>query len=136
VLTSTPTDKGLITWYGSNNPPSAAYNCGNDAPIDCDNSNLASKNICQDLANNLNSDTGGGLPVSPRSVCINNAGNVCCISWANDVGGMLKGYLLSGFNNAMNSCNPGNSQISARVHNARLGGVCTTECVSNRPSQC
>ncbi|KAJ7615956.1 hypothetical protein FB45DRAFT_680231, partial [Roridomyces roridus] len=71
---------------------------------------------------------------SPRSICQTVNGNQCCVSWANAVSGLIQLDLVSAANDVLNDC--GGNDISGLTRNTNLNGICTTQCLSNRPSGC
>jgi hypothetical protein len=135
-LLGTATHQAPTSPFQTPMPPSAEYNCGDNAPVDCDNNNLAYKYICDSLANYLDANYGSGVPIGPRSICNQDQNNQCCTSWANDAPNLVDSMLIPGLTNALNTCDPQNPMVSARVHNAKLGQTCTTQCLSNRPTHC
>lgn len=88
--------------------------------------------VCLALISTL---SGAGVSTSPRAICLSQSGNQCCISWGNVVPGLVQNSLYNGANNARNGCG-GGVLVSAVVRDVNLHGVCTNQCLSNRPSGC
>ncbi|KAH8768137.1 hypothetical protein F5883DRAFT_68893 [Diaporthe sp. PMI_573] len=105
--------------------------CGSNL-IECNSSNTAYTTVCSALIGTLSS---AGVSTSPRSICLTQSGNRCCISWANAVPGMVQRDLYNAANNARSICGGGGT-VSARVRDVNLHGVCTIQCLSNRPEGC
>jgi WD40 domain-containing protein len=145
---STSYGNGTLVWYGidptanTTNPKpkslaiqGANYNCGDNEPVNCDNQNEAFRWRCNGLIEAIERNNNGLLPRSPRSTCWNVGNGDCCTSWANDAPGIPQGDLLPAMRKALDRC-PGPDLISANVHWVLLGDVCTTQCVSNRATNC
>lgn len=111
--------------------PAVARRCGSNQ-VACDSSHMAYTSVCSALMNTLSNT---GVNTSPRALCLTQSGNQCCISWGNVVPGLLQSDLWNGANNARNVCG-GGGLVSAVVHDTSLHGVCTNQCLSNRPTGC
>lgn len=111
--------------------PAVDRRCGSNQ-VTCDSANAAYTTVCTALINTL---SGAGVSTSPRSICLSQSGNQCCISWGNVVPGLVQNDLRNGANNARDRCG-GGGLVSAVVRDANLHGVCTNQCLSNRPTGC
>lgn len=110
----------------------SARACGTN-DVTCSGSNLASTNICSQLVNSLN--TGISIGNSPRSICLGQSNNQCCVSWSGAVGTMPESNLVNAANKIFATCwSPTNGSGLAR--NVILNNICVTECLSNRPDGC
>lgn len=110
----------------------SARACGTN-DVTCSGSNLASTNICSQLVNSLN--TGISIGNSPRSICLGQSNNQCCVSWSGAVGTMPESNLVNAANKIFGTCwSPTNGSGLAR--NVILNNICVTECLSNRPDGC
>ncbi|KAJ7622191.1 hypothetical protein FB45DRAFT_980575 [Roridomyces roridus] len=107
--------------------------CGSNN-VNCSGSHTADRNACIQLVGSLSANSGQGVGVAPRSICQTVNGNQCCVSWANPASGLTQGELVSGANAVLNGC--GGNAISGLTRNTNLNGICTTQCLSNRPNGC
>jgi hypothetical protein len=107
--------------------------CGSN-DVTCSGSHTADINSCFSLITNLENNPGTTLNESPRSICLTQNGNQCCVSWANPVGGLTQGQLVSAATKIFDTCI--NDRISGLARNVNLNGVCTTECLSDRATGC
>lgn len=105
--------------------------CGSNQ-VTCSSTNQAYTTVCTALMGTLGS---AGVGTSPRSICLTQAGNQCCISWGNPVPALVQSNLYNGANTARNSCGS-SGLVSAIVRDVNLHGVCTNQCLSNRPEGC
>jgi hypothetical protein len=151
VLNSTlmPND-GLLTVYGSATPPNRTstlrpflekrYPCGSNEPVECDLlENQANHDLCVLLLQDLTSNFKVPLGISPRSICRHSTGEPdCCASWAADTPGMVQGHLVNGLAKMLDRCTrKWYNVISARVGATILADrTCTTQCLSDRPTDC
>lgn len=111
--------------------PQVDRRCGSNQVV-CDGSNMAYTSVCNALISTL---SGAGVSTSPRAICLSQSGNQCCISWGNVVPGLVQNSLYNAANNARNGCG-GGGLVSAVVRDVSLHGVCTNQCLSNRPTGC
>lgn len=110
----------------------SARACGTN-DVTCSGSHLASTDICSQLVNSLN--TGISIGNSPRSICLGQSNNQCCVSWSGAVGTMPESNLVNAANKIFATCwSPTNGSGLAR--NVILNNICVTECLSNRPDGC
>lgn len=105
--------------------------CGGNQ-VQCNGGNSAYTSVCSALIDSLRSV---GVNTSPRSICLSQSGNQCCISWANPAPGLVQVDLYNAANKARNTCGGGGT-VSAVVRDVNLHGVCTNQCLSNRPNGC
>ncbi|KAF8183557.1 hypothetical protein K438DRAFT_1599517 [Mycena galopus ATCC 62051] len=138
VLSTEETAHGTITIWGYPNGASKRTDtlekrCGGNA-ITCSGSHTADVNSCRQLISSLQSNSGQGVGTSPRSICVTQNGNQCCISWANAVSGLTQGNLVNAAQQILNDC--AGSTVSGLSRDTNLNGVCTTECLSNRATGC
>ncbi|KAJ6522996.1 hypothetical protein B0H19DRAFT_973047, partial [Mycena capillaripes] len=106
--------------------------CGTN-DVTCSGSHLASTDICRQLVNSLN--TGTSIGNSPRSICLGQSNNQCCVSWSRPAGTMTESNLVNAANKIFGTCwSPTNGSGLAR--NVILNNICVTECLSNRPDGC
>ncbi|KAK3489858.1 hypothetical protein B0T13DRAFT_406112 [Neurospora crassa] len=140
IIEQTETENGTITWYGDESTPITARStpspeldkrCGSNA-VTCSGSHRAYAPVCTNLINSLSSQA---IPQSPRSVCLSQGGNQCCISWANVVQDAQFYYLQSAARKALNGC-VSSSYVSALTRDTLIGNTCTTQCLSNRATGC
>ncbi|KAJ7456484.1 hypothetical protein FB451DRAFT_1276107 [Mycena latifolia] len=108
--------------------------CSGTNDVTCSGSHKAEGGICQQLVNSLNSNSGTVIGDSPRSICLGQGGNECCVSWSAAVGAMPQGDLFTAANKIFQDCF--GSTISGLARNVNLNGGCVTECLSNRPTGC
>ncbi|KAF8144969.1 hypothetical protein K438DRAFT_1735693 [Mycena galopus ATCC 62051] len=137
VLSTQETANGTITVWGY---ADGAFEravekrqCGGNA-VTCSGSHTADVNSCRQLISSLSSSAGSGLGTSPRSLCVTQSGNQCCVSWADAVSGLVQGDLVNAAVAVFNDC--AGSTVSGLSRDTNLNGVCTTECLSNRPTGC
>ncbi|KAJ4390440.1 hypothetical protein N0V85_007222 [Neurospora sp. IMI 360204] len=140
IIEQTEIEDGTITWYGEESTPITARSplspelhkrCGSNA-VTCSGSHKAYAPVCTNLINNLSTQS---IPQSPRSVCLTQGGNQCCISWANVVQDAQFWYLQSAASKALNGC-VSNSYVSGLTRDTLIGNTCTTQCLSDRASGC
>lgn len=105
--------------------------CGGNQ-VECNGGNSAYTSVCSALINSLRSV---GVNTAPRSICLSQSGNQCCISWANPAPGLVQTELYNAANKARNNCGGGGT-VSAIARDVNLHGVCTHQCLSNRPNGC
>ncbi|KAJ7693545.1 hypothetical protein B0H17DRAFT_932886 [Mycena rosella] len=126
--------------YWSDAPGSAkrdafleARQCSGTNDVTCSGSHTADFGVCTQLVNSLN--TGTIIGDSPRSICLGQNGNQCCVSWSAAVGSMPQSDLFSAANKILPACVSGSS-VSGLARNVNLNGGCVTECLSNRATGC
>ncbi|KAJ7102401.1 hypothetical protein B0H15DRAFT_329444 [Mycena belliarum] len=112
----------------------AARACSGTNDMTCSGSHKATGSICQQLVNSLNTNSGTVIGDSPRSICLGQSGNECCVSWSAAVGSMPQGDLFNAANKIFQDCF--GSTISGLARNVNLNGGCVTECLSNRATGC
>ncbi|KAF8175969.1 hypothetical protein K438DRAFT_1979475 [Mycena galopus ATCC 62051] len=105
--------------------------CGTNNVV-CDTKNKADAALCAALIAQLDSSTTIGN--SPRSICLGQGGNQCCVSWSKAVGNMPESDLVNAARDIYNGCFSGS--ISGEANNVNLNGVCVTQCLSNRATEC
>lgn len=105
--------------------------CGSNQ-VQCNSAHSAYTTVCSALINSLRSV---GVSTAPRSICLSQSGNQCCISWANPAPGLVQTELYNAANKERNNCGGGGS-VSAIARDVNLHGVCTSQCLSNRPNGC
>ncbi|EJD46683.1 hypothetical protein AURDEDRAFT_63090 [Auricularia subglabra TFB-10046 SS5] len=138
VIKTEDTPTGKLVTYGtaggiSDAAVPGALACGSNDVV-CDSSNVPSSDACSNLLNVLNSNGGVQLDPTARSICQSANGFQCCVSWASNVSGLHVGDLVSAASKSYNSCVVNGR--SARTLNTNLNGVCTVQCLSNRPDGC
>ncbi|KAK3344563.1 hypothetical protein B0H65DRAFT_508453 [Neurospora tetraspora] len=140
IIEQTEIEDGTITWYGEGSTPITARSpvspelhkrCGSNT-VTCSGSHKAYQPVCINLINSLSSQS---IPQSPRSVCLSQGGNQCCISWANVVQDAQFWYLQSAAWKALNGC-VSNNHVSGLTRDTLIGNTCTTQCLSDRASGC
>ncbi|KAH7635554.1 hypothetical protein SMAC4_13726 [Sordaria macrospora] len=141
IIEQTEIAEGTITWYGeeestpiaARSPVSADLDkrCGSNLQT-CSGSHRAYAPVCNNLINSL---SGQSIPQSPRSVCLSQGGDQCCISWANVVRDAQFYYLQNAARKVLNGCVSGN-WVSGLTRDTLIGNTCTTQCLSNRPNGC
>jgi len=154
IVDITKTPQGTLVWYGMTQDAATRSNvnrshteipgiethgrneCGTNRPILCDENNQAGKNACLKLQQMFELSPMEAVSDFAQSVCTTSGKQSCCTSWPDRIPGLTLGMLHSGLFNAIASCNPGNHMISAKVLNVELGGICTSQCISNRHDQC
>ncbi|KAJ7622128.1 hypothetical protein FB45DRAFT_753295 [Roridomyces roridus] len=140
LLSTQETPNGNITIWGvpegaSSSKRTAAASfpmkkrCGTN-DVKCSTSHTADRTSCVQLVGSLSANSGKAVGVSPRSICQGG----CCVSWANAVSGLTQGELVNSANDVLNGC--GGDTISGLTRDTSLNGVCTSQCLSNRPSGC
>ncbi|KAJ7053781.1 hypothetical protein C8F01DRAFT_1375026 [Mycena amicta] len=106
--------------------------CGTN-DVTCSTANTASTPICSQLVNGL--DTGTSIGNSPRSICLGQSNNQCCVSWSVAVGTIPEDDLFPAAQKTFNTCWSADFG-SGLARNVDLNGVCVTQCLSNRPDGC
>ncbi|KAJ7065702.1 hypothetical protein C8F01DRAFT_1351704 [Mycena amicta] len=110
----------------------SAKACGTN-DVTCSTSHVASSNICSQLVSGL--DTSVAIGNSPRSICLGQSNNQCCVSWSQAVGTMPESDLFNAARDTFNQC--WNTAFgSGLARNVLLNGFCVTQCLSNRPNGC
>ncbi|KAJ7065701.1 hypothetical protein C8F01DRAFT_1351701 [Mycena amicta] len=110
----------------------SAKACGTN-DVACSTIAIASTPICSQLVNSLN--TGTSIANSPRSICLGQSNNQCCVSWSQAVGTMPESDLFNAARDTFGQC--WNADFgSGLARNVLLNGVCVTQCLSNRPNGC
>lgn len=144
ILDSEITPVGNLTIWGvPDNEDSATTTMGDFAHSDvhrrcggnqvqCNSAHSAYTTVCSALIDSLRNV---GVSTAPRSICLNQSGNQCCISWANPAPGLVQTELYNAANKERNNCGGGGS-VSAIARDVNLHGVCTSQCLSNRPNGC
>lgn len=123
----------LIHWRQSKSGEKHERRCGSNA-VSCSGSHVPVAASCAALISSLRSNGPTVLGISPRSLCLSVSGNQCCVSWANAVNGLQESDLVSAAQSIYTSCIPkANSGLARDVN---LHGVCTTQCLSDRPDGC
>ncbi|KAJ6473513.1 hypothetical protein DFH09DRAFT_1343540 [Mycena vulgaris] len=98
--------------------------------VTCSGDHSANSGVCQQLLNSLN--VGTTIGNSPRSICLGQGSNQCCVSWSGAVGDMTESNLSGAANKIFSTCFSATSG-SGLARNVDLNGDCVTECLSNRP---
>lgn len=111
--------------------PHVDRRCGSNQ-VTCHTSNQAYTTVCSALIGTLG---GSGVGTAPRSICLSQSGNQCCISWGNPVPSLVQSNLYNAANSARNRCGS-SGLVSAIVADTNLHGICTNQCLSNRPDGC
>ncbi|KAJ6473511.1 hypothetical protein DFH09DRAFT_1007487 [Mycena vulgaris] len=106
--------------------------CGSN-DVTCSGGHSANSGVCQQLLNSLN--VGTTIGNSPRSICLGQGSNQCCVAWSGAVGDMTESNLSSPANKIFSTCFSATSG-SGLARNVDLNGNCVTECLSNRPTGC
>ncbi|EJD46722.1 hypothetical protein AURDEDRAFT_184243 [Auricularia subglabra TFB-10046 SS5] len=130
---------GNITYYGHNGTPPAPLEigglekrCGSNA-VGCDAGNVPSTAPCASLIYGAVQTSSDVLPDFVRAICLNSNGQ-CCISWGAATSGLRITTLFKAANTAFASCVA--SGKSGFTRDTGLNGVCTDQCLSNRPDGC
>lgn len=105
--------------------------CGSNQ-VQCNSAHSAYTTVCSALIDSLRNV---GVSTAPRSICLSQSGNQCCISWANPAPGLVQTQLSNAAIKERNNCGGGGS-VSAIARDVNLNGVCTSQCLSNRPNGC
>jgi hypothetical protein len=144
ILRTEQTANGTLTFWGvadgaTSKPPSAFADlekrqCGSNDVI-CSGDHTAGVTSCEDLLADLQAHPGTPVNESPRSICRTTVNEQCCVSWANPVPGLVEFNLVSAASKILNFCGV-NPRVSGLARNVNLNGVCTTQCLSNRPNGC
>lgn len=122
--TTTPETNPLQRRCGSNN-------------VQCYNDNLASGAVCGYLLAGVGWGLNDPIDSNRRSLCMIGAEGKCCVSWANNVSGLKLAYLVNAGKKTLSQCEKVNSRaVSGKARDANLNGVCTTQCLSDRPEGC
>jgi hypothetical protein len=108
--------------------------CFTGSPI-CSTNVAPSAGSCNQLIQSLTQNSGNILGDAPRSICLSQNGVQCCISWADVVENVTEGILLASAQTVQNQCVI-NRASSGLQRNVNLNGICTTQCLSNRPGGC
>jgi hypothetical protein len=141
VVTKTITfPQGILTiWSDVSNVTSSssklsARACGTNDVV-CDGGDNPSVGSCSQLIQIMSQNAGTVLSTAPRSLCLTQQGSQCCVSWADAVNGLSEGSLLPAAEAVQNACVV-QQGISGLARNVNLQGVCTSQCLSNRPGGC
>ena len=138
VVQTLPYGNGTLVVYGSATPgtvtavSSPAPNCGTNA-VACSGSNQANVNTCMSLLTGIQ-DSGAVLGSSPRSLCVIQDGNQCCVSWSANIGSVAESDLFNAGEAVLNTCF--GEYISGRASDVSINGQCLSQCLSNRPDGC
>lgn len=143
LLSSEDMEEGTLTIWGLVEvskreilalEPNVQRRCGSNKQI-CSESHVARLGACSSLISNLKNNKGANVGLSPRSICLKQNGNQCCVSWKDPVGGLKQGMLVSTAQKSYNKCRNAGT-VSARANDVNLHGVCTSQCLSDRPGGC
>ena len=114
--------------------------CGSNQ-VECHSSNHAQTPVCADLINQIGNN-GNTQATSPRSICMEwpRYGR-CCVSWSVNAPGARTNYFYSAAQKTLSTCERGAngvilSSVSGKSKDTNIGGVCLTQCLSNRPDGC
>ena len=138
IVQTLPYGNGTLVVYGSATPgtvtavSSPAPNCGTNA-VTCSGSNQANVNTCASLLTGIQ-NSGAVLGSSPRSLCLSQGGNQCCVSWSANIGSVAESDLFNAGEAVFNTCIGDN--ISGRASDVSINGQCLSQCLSNRPNGC
>ncbi|EJD46695.1 hypothetical protein AURDEDRAFT_62926 [Auricularia subglabra TFB-10046 SS5] len=137
VISSEITPVGTLTYYGlaagSANITNAVTSACGSNNLKCDGGHVPNANLCNNLIDSLSNDGGRSVAPSPRSICLSNGGT-CCVSWHNVVPGLVQGHLVNAARDAYNGCVT--HGFSGATDDTNLNGICTRQCLSNRPDGC
>jgi hypothetical protein len=133
-------ETGNLTSYG--NAPSVSarsalrhverQSCGSNT-VECNGSNQANVFLCNRLFNSLTANP--DVTVGPtQSLCLEEAGSACCISWSANVGTFRQINLLPAAEAARDRC--ASTTVSGLARNVQIGTGCVTQCLSNRRTGC
>ncbi|EJD46686.1 hypothetical protein AURDEDRAFT_164141 [Auricularia subglabra TFB-10046 SS5] len=127
---------GNLTYYGHNTAPPPPFDigglekrCGSNA-VGCDGGNVPNTAPCASLIYGAVQTSSDVLPDFVRAICLNSNGQ-CCISWGKPTSGLRITTLFKAANTAFASCVA--SGKSGFTRDTGLNGVCTDQCLSNRP---
>ncbi|EJD46682.1 hypothetical protein AURDEDRAFT_184239 [Auricularia subglabra TFB-10046 SS5] len=130
---------GKLTYYGLNASLPVLLEigglrkrCGSNA-VGCDGSNVPKTAPCASLIYGAVQDDTDVLPDWVRAICLNSNGQ-CCISWGAPTSGLRISTLYKAANKTFNSCVTNGK--SGYTRDTNLNGVCTDQCLSNRPDGC
>ncbi|EJD46707.1 hypothetical protein AURDEDRAFT_164160 [Auricularia subglabra TFB-10046 SS5] len=130
---------GNLTYYGHDGTPPAPLEigdlekrCGSNA-VGCDGGNVPDTAPCASLIYGAVQTSSDVLPDWVRSICLNSNGQRC-ISWGKPTSGLRITTLFKAANTAFASCVA--SGQSGFTRDTGLNGVCTDQCLSNRPDGC
>ncbi|KAJ7138825.1 hypothetical protein C8R46DRAFT_968979 [Mycena filopes] len=115
-------------------PTARAPACGSNIVQCSADSTVATASICQQLVNSLNGN-GNTIANSPRSVCLGQSGNQCCVSWSAPAGNIPAADLFNAANDVLGACTR-SGKVSGLARDVQLSGACVTQCLSNRPDGC
>jgi len=132
---------GILTWYTSDDDDEStpaesldiSKRCGSNQ-IECHTSNMALELTCGWLIDEVRNNP-GTMPTSPRSTCLTvRLYGTCCISWSKNAPGAAKSNFLNAATKTLDTC--GDGYVSGKSKDTNIGGVCLTQCLSNRPDGC
>ncbi|KAJ7055130.1 hypothetical protein C8F01DRAFT_994619 [Mycena amicta] len=110
----------------------SARACATDN-LTCATDNVANTVICRQLINSLDGSISVGN--APRSICLGQSNNQCCISWSAAVGTLTENLLVNAAVKTFGEC--WNMQFGSRLaRNVLLNDFCVTQYLSNRPDGC
>lgn len=140
ILETETVGNGTLTWYGVASVARrdvdvrlSPRECGsNDVTCDWEN-NRAQSELCDKLINILIATGSTAVSRSPRSMCYAEGENACCVSWADPMSGPRSDFVPAA-QKTYNDCS--NGMVSGYARDVNLSGVCTTQCLSDRPSGC
>ena len=90
-------------------------------------------NTCASLLTAIQ-HSGAVLGSSPRSLCLSQGGNQCCVSWSGDIGSITESDLFNAAEVMFNTCIGDN--ISGWANDVSINRQCLSQCLSNRPNGC
>jgi len=141
IIQSVTVDNATLTWYGNAGPATRStqeargaqdVGCGSNR-IQCATSHAYDGPLCLKLFSTL---TNVDMPVEPRSVCLGQGTDQCCISWSKTtIFSMEQKDVLPSAKRVYSECGPYYSK-SGQEWNVLLDGTCVSQCLSNRPDGC
>lgn len=110
--------------------------CGSNTVI-CGGADFApNPDSCSKLIDFLIFSPTTQLGTDPRSLCLVVDGGQCCVSWASPVSGLVTGDLARVAVSTYDKCADGPPTRFGLTRDVNLKGVCTAQCLSNRPDGC
>ncbi|KAK1750060.1 hypothetical protein QBC47DRAFT_439153 [Echria macrotheca] len=141
VINKEDTEHGTLVWYAHAATPEPEpesdgklnKRCGSNK-VECDNSHVPRAELCAILLNDLE-EAYFDLRTNPRSLCLSQGADRCCVSWSKTVNGLNGAHLHTAASQVFSTCVWYRAK-SGLTRDTNLNGVCVTQCLSNRPDGC
>lgn len=127
----TPGTEGTRATIDDFAPSPVQRRCGSNQ-VECGSTEPGPTTVCTSLIDSLDK---WGVSNTPLSICLEQSGFQCCISWAIPVPGLIQSNLINAAKDARKKCG-GSGFVSAIVRDVKLHGVCTNQCISGEPGVC